>query len=459
MTIRDARAFRFLKLLARPFLLPLLQRLRLRPAYPQVPGLTIRDRLRRDQVPSTVSIRSDQTILVNGDPFFPIGLYYAGRAAQDVSGSGLRKLREMGFNTIHFTAGMEAYDQLDRIWDAGLRIWCRPPGALHGDYHSLRDFVSEVARHPALLCWEMDDEPVFNQVDLVDAATGWRLVRDIDPFHPILCNQWLSNLDQEKEILQWASLADLHGFTIYPVPKWRWGKRMELVEGGWSHSIAVVGRQTDLWRTLTPNKPIIPVLQAWAWNCLEDGEAGYPTYQESRFMAYQAIIHGAKGLHYYGTADSTQLNFACGLPPAKEGQDLEQIHENFLKAQKYNDWFWSYFDQVIKEISRMSVVFVSEDAPWEPSIRVDSSPGEGAVEHRIKRYVNSAVMLFVNPTDREALIEICAPQLSNRVVRLWSQNRSIAVNSEGRFEDIIEAYGVRIYSDQPDLLADIRKGN
>ncbi len=455
MTVIDSRALRLLKLITRPVLLPLLHKLGLREAYPNVPRVTIRDRLSKNQVPSRVTLQCDQTLLINGDPFFPIGLYYTRGEVEDVTGAGLRKLRDMGFNTIHFTPDLDADDQLDRVWEAGLRVWCRPPGALHGDYHRLRDVVSKFARHPALLCWETDDEPIFNQVDFVDSTTGWRIVREIDPFHPILCNQWLSDLDQEEALSRWASLADLHGFTIYPVPKWRWGKRMQLVERGWPHSIAVVGRQTDLWKSLTPNKPIIPVLQAWAWNCLEDGVAGYPSYQESRFMAYQAVIHGAKGLHYYGTVDSTRVNFACGIPPAKEYQDLEQTHEDFLNAQKYNEWFWSYFAQVIKEISRMSEIFVSEDAKWSPSIRVEASSSAEGIEHRVKRHLDSVVVLLVNALEREARIEICAPTLTNRSVKVWSQNRSIEVNSEGRFRDVVEPFGVRIYSDQPDLLGNI----
>ncbi len=400
-----------------------------------------------------VSVRADRTILVDGEPFFPIGLYYAEDEISDPTGDALCKLREMGFNTVFFNGGVDSEDQLNRIHRAGLHVWYRPPGELSGDFESLRQVVSMFARHPAILFWEMGDEPVLNQLRFADVEIGCQIVRSIDPCHPILCNQWLSSFQQAAEMKRWARLADVYGFSSYPIPLWRWGNRMSLVDDGWPHSIAVVGKQTDLWKCYAPGKPIIPVMQAWAWNCLEDGEAGYPTYEQCRFAAYQALIHGANGLHHYGVAQANRPYISCGIPP-NLNEDLEQMHADFLKAQQYNQWFWSYYCKLIKELSCMSGVFTSADADWTPEIQCESchNSNEQQIECRVKRYGDSFVIMLVNASDAAAAIQVRTPVTCDRTLRLWGHDASIEWDRIGRFKDLLQPYDVRIYSPDRDLL-------
>ncbi|MBA2733421.1 MAG: hypothetical protein H0U54_11075 [Acidobacteria bacterium] len=449
----DSETAALLKKVARPVLLPLLRRLRSRRTT-KVPRLSVRDLLPQAEVPTRVDVREDRTILVNGEPFFPLALYYARDEIDDESGEGLARLRAMGFNTVFFSGGLESANRLDRIWGAGLYVCYRPPGQLCCDFVLLKKVVSRFARHPALLFWEMDDEPVLNRVKFSNVEIGCRVVRSVDPYHPILCNQWLSDLDETEEMRRWAGLADVYGFSTYPVPSWCWGCRLKLVEQGWPHSIAVVGAQTELWMSYAPGKPIIPVLQAWGWNCLEDEEAAYPTYQESRFMAYQAVIRGAKGLHHYGMVSSSRPNFACGIPP-KIHEDLDRTHADFLEARRRNRRFWSYYSKVVKELSLMSCVFTSRDAAWTLEIRERQTPecGKESIEWRVKRHLNSFVILLVNASDANVTVVILAPELKGRVLKLWGEAKSVEVNSDGLFRDVLEPYAVRIYSDQPDLLA------
>lgn len=455
MVRQDSGLFTRWKKAVRPFLLPLLRKLGYRRTA-KVPKLSARDLLPATDVPTRVSVREDQTILLNGRPFFPLGLYYSRDEIDNESGEGLVRLRAMGFNTIFFDGGVESAEALDRIWNVGLRVWYRPPGELQREFELLKQVVSKFARHPALLFWEMGDEPILNQSRIEDVEIGCRIVRSIDSFHPILCNQWLSSLEQAAEMRQWARLADVYGFSVYPVPPWRWGTRLSLVREGWPHSIAVVGRQTELWKTYAPGKPIIPVMQAWAWNCLEDGEAAYPTYRECRFMAYQAVIHGAKGLHHYGVFEPRRPYFACGIPPNMSA-DLEQTHADFLLAQQCNRRFWSYYSNIIRELARMSEVYTETDADWRLEIVERSSGQEGhepRLEARVKRHADSFVILLVNASDAEVSASLRAAELRGLALNLWGQERSIQAGPDGVFRDVLEPYGVRIYSDQPDLLRD-----
>lgn len=397
------------------------------PRNARMPSLAASDRVPPLEAGSRVTIRADTTLLVDGEPFFPMGVYYARDQIADATGEGLRAIRRMGFNTIFFSGGLGDEPLLDRIWAAGLRVWCRPPGALTRDFRQLKDIAGRFARHPALLLWELDDEPVLNGVDIAAVRRGCHVVRSIDPHHPILCTQWYSG-EESEDLAAWFDVADVHAFSAYPVPLTRWGTRMALVEQGWPHSIAVVGRQTALWRSRAPGKPVVPVLQAWAWNSLEDGEAGYPSAQEARFMAYHAIVCGAKGLHHYGAPLPEGPHLACAIPP-KIHDDLGRTHDDFIRAQALNARFWRYYAGVVEELAGMSPVLTAEDAVTSPRAIRQVGGRSGSIEYRAKRLGNSTVLLVVNASSEPADVEIDAGLTS----------------SGASATDRIEAWGVRVY--------------
>ena len=60
-------------------------------------------------------------------------------------------------------------------------------------------------------------------------------------------------------------------------------------------------------RVAGPNRPVFCVQQAFAWEQLKHpsqrrrAKVLYPTYEEVRFMAYQAIIESATGILYWGS--------------------------------------------------------------------------------------------------------------------------------------------------------------
>ena len=71
----------------------------------------------------------------------------------------------------------------------------------------------------------------------------------------------------------------------------------------------VGGAYTDRMQAAAPGKPVWMVLQGFGWGEIlperpeeERKELRQPTAKESRFMAYDAIVHGARGILYWGTA-------------------------------------------------------------------------------------------------------------------------------------------------------------
>jgi hypothetical protein len=355
----------------------------------------------------------------------------------------------MGFNIVFFDGGADSKAELDRIWEAGLYVWYRPPGQLCGNFQELKRVVSTFGRHPAVLFWEIDDEPILNGANWEAAAIGCEVVRRVDPFHPVLCNQWYSGRESIADLQRWASLADVHGFGCYPVPLSRWGERMRLVEAGWPHSIAVVGSQLDLWRSVAPTKPVIPVLQAYACNALEDGEAGFPTRDQARFMAYLAVVRGANGLHHFGVPDPRTPHLSCGIPPAMR-DDLAATHADFVRTQQLNQQFWQYYAEVVREIGVMGEVFAASEAGWSaPDGTIETESCGGAVEVRVKR-PDAPVVLVTNSAAAHDRISLLVGPLAAARLHVWGEGRTLDVTRDGVLTDTIGPFGVRVYSPQPD---------
>ena len=399
-----------------------------------------------------VTFRDDQTFLVNGKPFFPVGLYYVFSEIADPTGQQLAELRDLGFNYI-FYHGQPKFDELDRIAKAGLLVHYRPPGALHSQLDGLEEFVRQTKSHPAILLWEMDDEPVLNKTSFEDSKRGCELMKRLDPDHPILVNQSPGPTElNHDELVKWASICHINGFDFYPIPMSRpesWGV---CLVARWSQSIAAMGDIVRDFQRAVPGKPVLPVLQAFSFDPVKYGHAGYPTPEQSRFMAYHVVIRGAKGISYYGQIRVSAPNSAVSVPP-KISRDPVQAAAAFAKACELNDWFWAQFKPVLKEIGSMTPVFAAREVAWElPKGRepVQTISGwDRKMEYSLRLVGNTKVILLVNPSRRPVRIEVTLPAFAGATVHCWHERRTLPADAQGVFADDVEPFGVRVYSSAP----------
>lgn len=144
--------------------------------------------------------------LVDGKPYFPIGLYWVfadpagwkpGPARKEAE---LRELRDAGFNTLH-TYAFEHNDDndtdenalayLDTAREFGFRVMM----GLRRDWYQGKDVnlaaieqrVRKLKDHPALLCWTLWDEPNFDtNFSLPRVKAVYQLVNRVDPYHPAM---------------------------------------------------------------------------------------------------------------------------------------------------------------------------------------------------------------------------------------------------------------------------------
>lgn len=405
---------------------------------------------------SKVAFRDDHVLLCDGKPFFPIGLYYCAEEFEDTTDTWLKELKGYGFNTLGFyrygEPGWRA--DLDRAGKLGFKVWVRGVNGLSLDSpeieKSMRQQIADLRDHPAMLLWEVQDEPILNKVSHENTLKGQKLVRAEDPNHPILMIEWPAAFSRFAE---WKDVADVAGTDLYPVPRERkYGAHP-------NHDVTQIRDYIKALRDARGDRPILMVLQAWAWEPLKDGEHGYPTPVESRFMAYQAVIHGACGIHYYGQFHASKPNSAAGLwsqatEPAKQRAEFE-------RCLALNKKFWERHQAFFRELGQATAIFTLRDAPEKerPTVvallRDSKSSGDKAdapaIQFRTKKNGDRWYLLAVNADARrvETTFKLADAARASTLHVLF-ENRVIPVK-DGKFTDSFEPYDTHVYANSDQL--------
>jgi hypothetical protein len=393
---------------------------------------------------SKVAFRDDHVVLVDSKPFFPIGLYYCYEEFEDPTGKLLAELKDYGFNTLGFyrwgTKDWRA--EMDRAHAAGHKVWIRGHNGFAIDNAEIERAAHEQVRqtkdHPALLFWEFQDEPILNKVSVEGSRKGYELVKREDPDHPMLVVEWPGAANRFE---LWKGIGDVFATDLYPIPRERGYGRLG------NHDITQMRDYIAALKKAHGDKPVMLVLQAWNWEPLNYGEKGYPTVRESRFMAYQAVIHGAVGLNYYGQVHCTKPNSASGL--CSEAKDPATNKAEFEKCVALNTKFWAAHKPFFQELARASSIFTLRDAKREGQVMVvkqDPEATSTGIELRTKLADKDPYLLAVNasPKVRTATFRLPAGSKATELHVLF-ENRTVPVKG-GEFADKFEPYDTHVYA-------------
>ena len=156
--------------------------------------------------------------------------------------------------------------------------------------------------HPALGVYIGVDEPANpNRPSPVPAAglvRAHQKLKALDPDHPVVITQ--APLGTVASLTPYRSAFDITGADIDPF-SYPPGDHTDLP----NKDISVVGDVTRKMVTAAGGKPVWMTLQiAWSGVIQNRPHAGivprFPTLLEERFMVYQAIVAGARGLAFFG---------------------------------------------------------------------------------------------------------------------------------------------------------------
>jgi hypothetical protein len=166
----------------------------------------------------------------------------------------------------------------------------------------LTQIVGQLKDHPALGAWKGIDEPANPnrpaRVPVAGLVRAYRKLRETDPSHPVVITQ--APVGTVAQLVPYRPAFDITGADIYPV-SYPPGKHA----GGRNSDIGIVGDVTRKLVNAAGNKPVWMTLQI-AWSGVissaqhPENVPRFPTLGQERFMAYQAIVHGARGLAFFG---------------------------------------------------------------------------------------------------------------------------------------------------------------
>ena len=284
-------------------------------------------------------------LLVDGKPFFPIGMY-----AGKVANLDFAAYRTAAFNCL---LGSMTRESLDKVADNGLKAIVGMPT----DPAAMRPRLAAVKDHPAVLAWYNGDEvpPGFlpRQVELQ------RAFRQEDPEHPTF-----AVLDKPHHVRLFLPTFDVIGMDPYPIGNHRGG--IDIASGWVRDGKAGAFGMRPMWH----------VPQCFDWGWFRPGprrpEYRFPTADEFRSMAWQPIAAGANGLVWYSYAEMV---------------------ENFSKEEFARHW--AYVKETVDSVAKYAPMMLSVETP------ISVKGGSAEVPVRVWRYGGENWMLVTN-SRREA---------------------------------------------------------
>jgi hypothetical protein len=192
----------------------------------------------------------------------------------------------------------------------------------------LRKVVAAFKDSPGMGLWKGADEPDWGNSHNAAKSTPQQvahvaqILRELDPDHPI----WLVQAPRGTvdSLKRYDAGWDVGGIDIYPV-SYPPGVHSEKK----NKELSMVGDFTRLMKQVAGEKPFWMTLQIAFSGVVKPGRTlRFPTFPEQRFMAYEAIINGARGLTYFGG----------GLPQTLNPRD---------QPLGFN---WTYFDRVMRPL-------------------------------------------------------------------------------------------------------------
>ncbi len=259
-------------------------------------------------------------LVVAGKRVFPVGLSdppplqsvapESGRAAwAEIAAAGVTFVR-------NYTVWEEAAvgeqllalgQELDAAPAHGLQLWVGLAG-VDADLsrRSLLDqIVNAIKKHPGLGAWKGIDEPAHARVPPTGAVSVYRELHDLDPDHPVVIieaprgpSPAAGKRDTRltvADVEPYAAACDIHGIDIYPIPAGAHAGGPPV-----NTDISVVGDMTRIVAEATGRNAIWTTLQiAWS-GVFPPHRVVFPTLHQARFMAYDAIVSGARGLFFFG---------------------------------------------------------------------------------------------------------------------------------------------------------------
>jgi hypothetical protein len=379
---------------------------------------------------STTTHDSHGTVLVDGAASFPIGLSPppppgastpAGVDALDeVVGAGITFLR-IGPRHGEWTdeALASAEDWNSAAADRGIHTWIALGELAHAqpdtpDDVQLQQVVTTLKDSPGFGIWKGQEEPLQRGWTAAQLEHAFDATGAIDPNHLFVIIE--APRGTAADLAPYSAVCSGHGVDVYPVPF-----------GDPNPDLSQVGKWTRTIRSITPGRAVFTTMQICFSGSDDPAGSGafvLPTHRQARFMVYDAIINGARGVIFFGGD-----NPHCLLP-----------------ADAALGWNWTFWNDVLKrlvaEIGRRGRLHPALLAPdTGPRLRTDDPTTEIC-----SRRVGESDLWVIAARSGAGTRDVRISGLPDAITRgrHYRSNRAVRVR-HGAFTDTFHRWDVHVY--------------
>ena len=273
---------------------------------------------------------------INGQPIFPVFYFF-----EMVEDGLLYEASRNGVNMCIMGFNNEAHmlRELDRFHKYGIKgiIYLEQYGHVNSPdrfEEFKKDFAARVTRkvmaHPAFFGYMTSDEPFWKGIPVQRMRDYYNFVKTTDPHHPVWINEAPRN--EIPDLRLYAECADIFGVDIYPIPypngHSNLPNKLPSVVGDYTRRFTeVVGGKKPIWMCLQGN--------SWSDYGFPKTLQRYPTYEESRFMAFDAMTSGSHGYILYSPEHIKNWKFQQEL--FKVSKELQELSGLFINARRLAD--------------------------------------------------------------------------------------------------------------------------
>jgi len=352
----------------------------------------------------TSYIDEHNRFILNGEPFFPIGLYVV-QSLSDTS--QLDEIASSPFDTLmnyNINSGddIQITNYLNQLETRNLNLIFSLADYFdngQADIDTITQKVNTFKIHPAIISWYLNDER-DPATYLTQLEERYAKIRELDENHPVWSVHW--NTDW---VIQEVHTTDIVGVDPYPIG---------------NHPITLVSQMADAANA--SGKPLWLVPQIFSWTDYPGdprAATGYPpTKEEMRAMTYLAVNHGAKGLIYYS-------------------------YFNIVDDPDY-DTRWPQIKGIASEIDQLRPVFLSIYQTNVNDIVCDNAD----IDFKLMREGNTYYLFAVNTKEGSTAgvsFQINLVQKPAVFDTLFEGGRQISVVN-GKVTDDFDVYQVHVYS-------------
>jgi hypothetical protein len=395
-----------------------------------------------------VVINADTVLEIDGQKTFLIGFIMPPQpdAKTPAGRNGIDELADAGATFIRtgIIGPQSKWNDMalarERAWqDAAARnkmhclVGIRYAGSVQDDKPeneiALRRVIEEFKNHPGMGAYYGIDEPEWGKHAVEPMERAYKIIKQNDAAHPVwICQAPRGSVASMK---RYDNCGDATGGDIYPIsypPGLHVSPKAKDVPPRLASNsdISLAGDFTKMMAEVGEGKKPI-------WMCLQISWSGvnnpgrtlrFPTFFEQRFMTYQMIIHGARGIIYFGGSNSGSL--------ADEDKPL--------------GWNWRYWQRVLRPV----VEEIGTKSPLYPALvaadsKLPIKTDDAGIEYCVRETADSIFLLACRRDRATTEVKFTGlPAADQSSELLFESPRKVALKS-GEFSDWFAPFEVHVY--------------